>query len=100
MSNDPVARAAGEVVKLAALLIDARELQWSAAPVPKPRDDTDRKATGGHGDPTADTALDDRRLALRRACRDAEEELQRLAAAAEQARAALSDSLEHWKGEG
>lgn len=54
-----------EAKELRAVLPDALERQWDASPVPRPRNDTTRKASGIRRDPTADTALDPRRLAVR-----------------------------------
>ncbi|WP_166139587.1 DUF7169 domain-containing protein [Nocardioides ochotonae] len=61
-----VAAVRTETDALAALLPDAAARQWSASPVPRPREDTTERATGGPAsDPTADTVLDPRRLAVR-----------------------------------
>jgi hypothetical protein len=58
---------------LLALLPDAYARQWEASPVPKPREDTTERSSGGRpSDPTADTVLDARRLALRGAVSRAE----------------------------
>lgn len=61
------------VLRVRDLLNDAEGMQWDRPPRVKPRDDDGPSAgQGGHSDPTASTALNDRRLALRGAVRDAE----------------------------
>lgn len=55
-----------EAEVILALYPDAVTRQWSASPVPKPREDTSQQSSGGRpSDPTGDTVLDARRLALR-----------------------------------
>jgi hypothetical protein len=64
----PIVRDLAEhALALATLLPKAEGIQWTAAPVPRPRDDTTERASGGHGDPTFDTVADDRRLGVRAA---------------------------------
>lgn len=61
-----------ETDALAALLPGAVSRQWTASPVPKPREDTTERASGGKSDPTGDTALDGRRIRVRECVREAE----------------------------
>jgi hypothetical protein len=64
----PIVRDLAErALLLAAELPKAEGIQWTAAPVPRPREDTTERASGGHGDPTFATVSDDRRLAVRAA---------------------------------
>lgn len=57
-------------------LAPAHARQWQASPVPTPREDTAERSSGGAPpNPTADVALDGRRLALRERVRDAERAL-------------------------
>lgn len=101
MSKSPVSSAASEFLTLARLLGDVEELQWTAAPIPKPREDvTDRKSSGGHGDPTADIALDPRRLELRQAYTKATERLDELRFSAQIAREDLERAVARYHGEG
>lgn len=86
-------------VRLSFLVSSAEELQWERAPKVKPRDDVDRKAAGGHGDPTGDIALDPRRLELRQAVEDAALALDGATLAARTAHASLSAALESYHGE-
>src|SRR5690606_20066426 len=52
---------------LLASLDAARARQWETSPVPRPRDDTTERSKGeAPSDPTADTVLDARRLAVRK----------------------------------
>lgn len=67
-------------LRLVRTLGQAEAIQWDAAPVPRPQGDA-RRAIGGHGDPTADTALDGRRLAVRDAIRQARRAIRDLLAA-------------------
>ena len=77
------------------LLIESQDLQWqrprNAAPgeAPAPR--------GVHGDPTAHTALDGRRLAVRDARQRAIEELVKAYTGLSNARANLSSAIEKWR---
>lgn len=50
---------------LAAMLPAALEYQWRRPSSVRPDVDTTERETGGHSDPTADVALDGRRLRLR-----------------------------------
>lgn len=85
----PIVRDLAEhALGLAALLPQAEGIQWTTAPVPRPRDDTTERASGGHGDPTFATVADDRRLGVRAAVLtsyDALEQAIRALIAAEQA---------------
>lgn len=61
-----------EVHLLIEVLPDALERQWEPSPAPRPRFDTDERATGDRVDPTGDTVTDPRRLAVRQTVKDAE----------------------------
>jgi len=76
----------------------AEEIQWEASPVPKPREDTTQRATGGHGDPTGDIVLDPRRLAVREALSEAEKEVRDLTVRLSKMTATLNESVDAWNG--
>ena len=77
------------------LLIESQDLQWqrprNAAPgeAPAPR--------GVHGDPTAHTALDGRRLAVRDSRQRAIEEVVKAYQGLSQARTNLASAIERWR---
>lgn len=86
-------------IRLAALASSAEGIQWERSHRPTPRDDADRKAAGGHGDPTGDTALDPRRQELREAVEGAALALEDTIAKARQAHTALEAAVASWHGE-
>lgn len=74
----------------------AIELQWEAAPQVRERE-VDRAASGGgHGDPTASVVLDDRRLAVRAALKEAELALKRSCHVIRMAEVAVTKSIDSW----
>lgn len=85
----PPLPALAEVVEL---LARAREVQWSAPPRTTPP--AERSAPGGHGDPTADIAIDGQRLRLRTDVIAAERALATLGASLEAIRRHLVASLQ------
>lgn len=85
--------------RLAALAASADEIQWEASPRPRSREDSDRKAAGGHGDPTGDVALDPRRLAVREAMVQAERALEGALQGLQAARGALAKAVDEWHGD-
>ncbi|UIW13301.1 hypothetical protein SEA_CREWMATE_49 [Arthrobacter phage Crewmate] len=97
--SDAVRSTAREALLLIQALDTASEIQWEASPVPKPREDTSQRASGGHGDPTGDIVLDARRLALRDAVSDAEAVLLRYAAELMAARVNVDRAVARWNGE-
>ncbi|QOP65174.1 hypothetical protein SEA_TUCK_47 [Arthrobacter phage Tuck] len=98
-STETVRTTAREALLLIQSLDTADEIQWEASPVPKPREDTSQRASGGHGDPTGDIVLDARRLALRDAVSDAENVLTRYAAELRAARVNVDRAVARWNGE-
>lgn len=90
---------AAESLSLARSLADAEEIQWTAAPVPKPREDTTERAKGGHGDPTLATVLDERRLAVRQAVEEAHATLAANTEATAEARQKLDAAIASWNGD-
>jgi hypothetical protein len=84
---------------LAGLLQEGSAVQWSASPVPRPRDDTTERAKGGHGDPTPSIVVDDRRLAVRDQVVRSEKVLRDAALALRGVRRGLEISLASWAGE-
>jgi hypothetical protein len=91
---------AKETLLLARSLGEAEEIQWTAAPIPKPREDTTERAKGGHGDPTLATVLDERRLAVRLRVEEARVILAHNEEAAVEARRNLDAAIAAWNGEG
>ncbi|QIN94443.1 hypothetical protein SEA_LEGO_43 [Arthrobacter phage Lego] len=91
--------AARDALRLAQSIETAREIQWEASPVPKPREDTSQRASGGHGDPTGDIVLDSRRLAVREAVVAAERALARAAEELQTARVNVDRAVARWNGE-
>ena len=88
-----------EAVFLARSAAEAEEIQWTAAPIPKPREDTTQRAKGGHGDPTLDIVLDERRLVVREAFEEASRALQELTTGAANVRRKLDAAIASWNGE-
>ena len=84
---------------LASALGRAEAVQWQPAPTPKPREDTTERSRGIHSDPTAQTATDPRRLALRAAVVTAELALAATATAAEDARIGVEVALRNYYGD-
>jgi hypothetical protein len=90
---------ARELLLLAELAADAELVQWERSHAPTARDDTAERAKGGHGDPTADVALDEHRLSVRDAYKAAEFCLAGAAHGARAVRADLTRALAAWHGE-
>lgn len=84
---------------LEALLPAAYAAQWERSPVPRSREDTGERSHGGPpSDPTADVALDERRLALREAVTRFEAFVRYAAVGAASARERLDRALADWEG--
>lgn len=86
-------------IRLASLASSADGLQWERSHRLTPRDDVDRKAAGGHGDPTGETVLDPRRLALRDAVERSLVALEKATIAATEANRAITEALIEWHGD-
>jgi len=96
----PIVRDLAErALLLAAELPKAEGIQWTAAPVIRPRDDTVERASGGHGDPTFATVADDRRLGVRAAVLASYDALEGAVRALETARAGLATAVEVYYGD-
>lgn len=90
---------AEEVLFLGRSLTAAEEIQWTAAPIPKPREDTTERSKGGPpADTTLATVLDDRRLAVRDAVVTAHESLADAVERARVARRGLDLAIDAWNG--
>jgi hypothetical protein len=87
-----------ETDALAELLPAAVERQWTVSPVPKPREDTAERSSGGRSDPTGDTALDGRRLDVRESVRRAEALLQESAVRTRGIRLFMEDAIARYDG--
>lgn len=73
--------------------------QWSASPIPQPRQDTHERVTGDRSDPTADVALDLRRLAVRDAVERVAVVLRDAAVSVRGSRLALERAVARFDGE-
>jgi hypothetical protein len=89
-----------EIRSMHDLIDEAAARQWEASPVPKPREDTTERSSGGRpSDPTADTALDARRLAVRATLLAAEPVLRDAAVALRGSRLALARAIDRFDGD-
>lgn len=89
-----------EIAALRAALAEATDRQWTPSAVPKPRvDTTERSKGGGPADPTADTALDGRRLGVREAVLAATPVVREAAIAVMGSRIALERATDRFDGE-
>jgi hypothetical protein len=88
-----------ETDALAELLPAAIGRQWTVSPVPRPREDTAERASGGRSDPTGDTALDGRRLDVRESVRRAEALLQESAVRTRGIRLFMEEAIARYDGE-
>lgn len=100
MTNLPalVREGADTFVRLSALVADAEVVQWEAAPVPRPREDTTERASGEYADPTPSTSLDARRLAVREAHDRAVGALREMTETGAEALRLLEEALLRWEG--
>lgn len=78
---------------------EATARQWEASVVPRPREDTSQRASGGIPNPTADTALDPRRLAVRETVVRAGSALRDAAVTVRGSRLALERAVARFDGE-
>lgn len=90
--------AAQRALQLASLIESCAEIQWRPSLNPAARFDTSERALGGIKDPTAETALDERRLALRDAITSAESALSSAAEALLARHADLERAIARWNG--
>lgn len=82
------------------VLPEATARQWSLSPVPKPREDTPQRASGDRpADPTGDTVLDPRRLAVRETVARSERVLRDAAIALRGTRLAMERAVARFDGE-
>lgn len=89
-----------ELTALLGLLPDGRARQWDPSPVARPREDTSQRSIGGApSDPTSDTVLDARRLAVSDAVSRAERVLEHAARALRERREALDLAVRRYDGE-
>lgn len=72
---------------------EVQDFQWMPGMTPVPRFDTTERSSGLTNDPTATTAMDARRIALREAVIQAERALQSAIVAMEKAGATLKAAL-------
>ena len=89
---------ATEALLLALSLGEAESIQWSPSLTPKPREDTTERASGGHGDPTLATVVDERRLAVRAQVDAGTAHLEEAVSALRRARANVDEAVNSWNG--
>jgi hypothetical protein len=87
-----------EAKRLVGLLDDAYSVQFDPPRAPRLPDDPGIRAKGGHSDPTANAALDPRRLTVRSELRTARRHLREAAALLRGSSAALERALDAWGG--
>lgn len=93
------AMAAEDAMAILALLPTATAVQWDRSKAGMgERDESGRRATGGHSDPTADTAADPARLYLRDVLRRADGNLTDAATWLRGVRRGLERALDRWEG--
>ena len=85
-------------LRLSRTLSRAKDIQWSASPIPKPREDTASREIGGYGDPTADIATDKRRMAVSELVARTEAELRTAANKFSQLQTELDQAISRWEG--
>ena len=88
-----------EVQRLKEAMPAAAERQWTTSPVPRARDEETRGAVGDrHSDPTADVAIDPRRLAVRDSVLRSRLALREAAVTLRGVRLAMERSLDWYDG--
>jgi hypothetical protein len=93
------ALAAEEAEALLALLPRVQDVQFDRSPAGMgERDETGRRASGGHSDPTADIATDPARLYLRTVLARSEPHLADAASRLRGVREGLARALTRWEG--
>lgn len=97
--NPIVRELAAEALALSLSLEGASAIQWAPAPVPRPSNDTTERSKGGHGDPTADTVTDERRLAVRESVTAGLDDLERTVAGLRRARARVDSAVAAYYGD-
>lgn len=95
------ARLAAEADLLAQVLDLATEAQWEPGVIVRPEgaEPTGRRSGGVHSDPTADVALDPRRLAVRRQVKRSEDVMRHALVATIGVRRGLEIALARWSAE-
>lgn len=89
-----------ETVAVSAALSEATARQWEPSLVPKPREDTTERSSGGRpANPTADAALDPHRLRLRATVVRSTAALREAAIALRGSRRAMERALAAYDGE-
>ena len=88
-----------ELAALQALLPAAMDAQWSPSRVPSPRDDTEERSKGLASDPTAEIALDGRRLAVRDTVIRSQNAIRKTIVVLRGVRLAMEKALDEWEGE-
>lgn len=88
-----------EVDALEVALPGAIDAQWERSPVPRPREDTHERASGGISDPTADVAADEARVILRAQLVRSERIARSTIVAVRGVRRGLEMALARWEGD-
>ena len=91
--------AADEIVQLQRVLPLATEVQWDRSTASRgERDETGRRASGGHSDPTADVATDPARLHVREVLTRGERLLAEAVVLLRGLRRGLERAMTDWEG--
>lgn len=96
VQNDAYTKIMADVPALVVLLEEAREVQFTLPPRRRASEDTAERSKGPHSDPTADTATDERRLALSQQIKAADVTLLNIAVAVGGLRRGLERRLAEW----
>lgn len=89
-----------ESLALIRALPPALDRQWSPSPAPRPYEDTSQRTTGDRpSDPTGDTVLDPRRLAVRESVTNAERMLARAVVGLRLARLQVEKAVARFDGD-
>jgi hypothetical protein len=89
---------AEEAFRLGSIMETAEDVQWMPSSVPRPREDTTERASGGYSDPTLNTVTDPRRLAVREVMVKSEAALAETRVTIIRLREELESVLENWNG--
>ena len=89
---------AAEAFRLGSIMETAEDVQWMPSSVPRPREDTTERASGGYSDPTLNTVTDPRRLAVREAMVKSKAVLDQTRFTIIRQREELESVLENWNG--
>ncbi|UJQ87181.1 hypothetical protein SEA_BAILEYBLU_43 [Arthrobacter phage BaileyBlu] len=99
MSTDLIKDLLASTLALSRALDAADAVQWEKSPIPAPREDTSSRSSGGYSNPTADTTLDARRLAVRESVKRAEVVAATAARELTSTAQIVLDTVDRWQGD-